>query len=100
MILLSSAISVDKNLPRRPLITRWLSVLCSFAASAAFAADAQWRAVDVPTRPGVTQRFLYATPEQPVAAVILFTGSQGELRLTEDGVIRSWADGNMLVRSR
>jgi len=80
------------------MVPRFVAFLCLFLASAA-SADTQWRAVDVSGRPGVTQRFLYASPEQPVAAVILFSGGQGNLRLTEDGVMRG-LDGNMLVRSR
>jgi len=37
--------------------------------------------VDIPTRDGVTQRFIYLTPPQPVATVILFAGGQGGLQI-------------------
>jgi len=34
-------------------------------------------AVDIPTRPGVTQRVIVLTPESPRAAVVLFAGGTG-----------------------
>ena len=57
------------------------------------------KAVDIPTRSGVTQRILVLTPENPKAAVILFAGGNGGLKLTPTGAITSLA-GNFLVRSR
>jgi pimeloyl-ACP methyl ester carboxylesterase len=57
------------------------------------------RTVDIPTRPGVTQRFLLIAPEKPKAAVILFAGGDGGLTLEADGRIPKLA-GNFLVRSR
>jgi pimeloyl-ACP methyl ester carboxylesterase len=57
------------------------------------------RTVDIPTRPGVTQRFIVITPEKPKAAVILFAGGDGGLTLEADGRIPKLA-GNFLVRSR
>ena len=57
------------------------------------------RVVDVPSRPGVTQRLLVITPEQPKAAVILFAGGDGGLTLEADGRIPNLS-GNFLVRSR
>lgn len=57
------------------------------------------RTVDIPTRPGVTQRFLILAPEKPKAAVILFAGGDGGLTLEPDGRIPKLA-GNFLVRSR
>ena len=57
------------------------------------------RVVDIPTRPGVTQRILVLGPEKPRAAVILFAGGDGGLRLTPQGDIR-WGKGNFLVRTR
>jgi pimeloyl-ACP methyl ester carboxylesterase len=55
--------------------------------------------VDVPTRPGVTQRFLLITPDNPKAAVVLYTGGQGWLEIASDGGF-GWDKGNFLVRSR
>lgn len=57
------------------------------------------KVVDVPTRSGVTQRFLLLAPEQPKAAVILFAGGQGGLQIGADGSL-GWGKGNFLVRSR
>jgi len=57
------------------------------------------RTVDVPTRPGVTQRILVITPDKAKAAVILFAGGDGGVTLEADGHIPKLA-GNFLVRSR
>ncbi len=57
------------------------------------------KVVDIPTRPGVTQRFLYLAPENPKASVILFAGGHGGLQIRDNGSFR-WGDGNFLVRTR
>ena len=60
------------------------------------------RVVDVPTRTGVTQRFLLLQPEQAQqtkAAVILFAGGDGGVQLAADGAIGGMR-GNFLVRTR
>ena len=57
------------------------------------------RVVDIPTRSGVTQRFILLTPQQPGAAVILFAGGHGGLQILPDGSFK-WGEGNFLVRSR
>ena len=57
------------------------------------------RIVDIPTRPGVTQRFLYMTPEHPKAAVILLAGGHGGLDISQTGSF-GWGKGNFLVRTR
>ena len=57
------------------------------------------RTIDIPSRPGATQRFLVITPDKPKAAVILFAGGDGGLTLEADGRIPKLA-GNFLVRSR
>ena len=57
------------------------------------------RVIDIPTRPGVLQRFLYLTPEHPKAAVILFAGGHGGLELSQNGSF-GWGKGNFLVRTR
>lgn len=54
--------------------------------------------VDVPSRPGVTQRILVITPDKPRAAVILFAGGDGGIGINPDGSIAR--GGNFLVRSR
>ena len=57
------------------------------------------RVVNIPTRPGVTQRMLVLGAEKPKAAVILFAGGHGGLMLTSQGVL-GWGRGNFLVRTR
>jgi len=63
------------------------------------AAQAQTlQVMDVPTRPGVTQRILVIKPDQPKAAVVLFAGGDGAIGIQADGRIKR--GGNFLVRSR
>jgi pimeloyl-ACP methyl ester carboxylesterase len=57
------------------------------------------RVVDIPTRPDVTQRFLYLSQENPKAAVILFAGGHGGLAISQQGSL-GWGKGNFLVRTR
>jgi pimeloyl-ACP methyl ester carboxylesterase len=73
-----------------------LVVLCLASAPAWAQTE---RVVDIPTRPGVTQRLLVLGPENPKAAVILFAGGHGGLMLTPQGEMR-WGKGNFLVRTR
>ena len=54
--------------------------------------------VDVPSRPGVSQRLLLITPDAPKAAVILFSGGAGDINIADDGRVGN--GGNFLVRSR
>ena len=63
---------------------------------ALFAQPAQ--VVDLPTRPGITQRMLVIQPEQPTAVVILLAGGAGRLGISDDGNMRN--EGNFLIRSR
>jgi dienelactone hydrolase len=55
--------------------------------------------VDIPTRSGVTQRFLYMPAADAQAAVILFVGGHGGLQFDESGRPRTLRN-NFLVRSR
>ena len=59
----------------------------------------QIEVIDIPTRPGVTQRFLLLSPPKPIAAVILFAGGDGGLQISSNGTPKFLA-GNFLVRSR
>ena len=61
--------------------------------------DVPQRVVDIPTRPGVTQRFVLLSPPQPRAVVVLFAGGHGGLQISDDGRF-GWGAGNFLVRSR
>lgn len=55
--------------------------------------------IDIPTRPGVTQRLLVIKPSNPTASVILFAGGHGGLGIFPNGSFK-WGDGNFLIRSR
>ena len=55
--------------------------------------------VDIPTRPGVSQRLLLLEPPSPKAAVVLFAGGHGGLQLFPNGPMK-WGEGNFLVRTR
>ena len=57
------------------------------------------RVVDIPTRPGVTQRFIYIAPASPRASVILIAGGHGGLQLFPGGSM-AWGGNNFLVRTR
>ncbi|MDM0054990.1 alpha/beta hydrolase [Variovorax fucosicus] len=57
------------------------------------------RVVDIPTRPGVTQRMLVLSPPTPKAAVILIAGGHGGLQIFPNGSF-NWGAGNFLVRTR
>lgn len=75
-----------------------ISIAVTLAALASQAQVAQ-SVVELPTRPGVTQRLLLLEPTAPKAAVVLFAGGHGGLRLLANGTMQ-WGDGNFLVRSR
>ncbi len=62
-------------------------------------AQVSQKVVDIPTRPGVTQRFVYLAPKNPKAAVILFAGGHGGLQILPNGSFK-WGEGNFLVRTR
>jgi hypothetical protein len=62
-------------------------------------AQAAQGVVDIPTRPGVTQRFLVLSPHDPKATVILFAGGHGGLQMQANGSL-AWGEGNFLVRAR
>lgn len=57
------------------------------------------KVVDLPTRPGVTERLMVLSPQEPRAAVILFAGGHGGLQISPDGSF-GWGGGNFLVRTR
>jgi hypothetical protein len=57
------------------------------------------KVVDIPTRAGVTQRFVYLAPQNPGAAVILLAGGHGGLQIFPNGSF-NWGEGNFLVRTR
>lgn len=73
-----------------------LALLIAGAAPTATAATRE--VIDLPTRPGVTERFIFMPAEQPRAAVILFAGGHGGLQIDTDGGM-AWGRGNFLVRT-
>ncbi len=78
------------------MIRKYLILLIIFISAPVGAQTS--RVVDVPTRPGVTQRFGLLPTANAKAAVILFAGGDGSIQITADGVIKR--GGNFLVRSR
>ena len=74
--------------------SRLFSRPSAFAAAvfllACAAAQAQpSRVVDIPTRPGVTQRFIYVAPDKPKAAAVLFAGGADGVVLTSTVMAQS-----------
>lgn len=57
------------------------------------------KVVDIPTRPGVTQRMLVLSPPEARAAVVLLAGGHGGLQIFPNGSF-NWGAGNFLVRTR
>jgi hypothetical protein len=60
-------------------------------------ADAQ--VMNMPTRPGVTQRILIVPSAEPKAVAILFAGGNGGLQITPQGGFK-YLGGNFLIRMR
>jgi hypothetical protein len=84
-----------------PLRTALVALLLIGVSASTGSSDVAQRVVDVPTRPGVTQRFLLLSPREPKATVVLFAGDHGGLHIAADGRFQ-YGDltGNFLVRSR
>jgi pimeloyl-ACP methyl ester carboxylesterase len=59
---------------------------------------AEDKVIDIPTRSGVTQRFLLIPAPDAKAAVVLFAGGHGGLQLDQAGNAH-WGNNNFLVRS-
>ena len=57
------------------------------------------KVVDIPTRPGVTQRLIIISPANPKAAVVLFSGGLGGLQIFPNGSFKL-SERNFLVRTR
>ena len=72
--------------------------LASLAISSPLWAQAQ-RVVDIPTRPGVTQRMVVLGVEKPKASAVLLAGGHGGLQITSSGSFK-WGEKNFVVRSR
>jgi len=85
-----------------PLRTALMALLLTGCVSASTgSSDVAQRVVDVPTRPGVIQRFLLLSPREPKATVVLFAGDHGGLHIAADGRFQYGNLAvNFLVRSR
>jgi pimeloyl-ACP methyl ester carboxylesterase len=57
------------------------------------------RVLDMPSRPGLTQRMIVLTPPDAKAAVVILAGGHGGLQIAPDGTLK-WGNGNFLVRTR
>jgi dienelactone hydrolase len=92
---------MNLRLPSRRLWLLLISAVAALGGQAAFAQSAAPRVVDIPTRPGVTQRFVYLLPASgaPKASLILFAGGHGGLQV-KDGGSYGWGGNNFLVRTR
>jgi pimeloyl-ACP methyl ester carboxylesterase len=79
-------------------LTLAVTLICAGHASA-FAAELL---ETIPTRPGVTQSFIYEAPDNPpTAAILLFPGGNGVIGLSgSEQAPTLRAGGNFLVRSR
>jgi pimeloyl-ACP methyl ester carboxylesterase len=80
------------------LLAPWCFTVLLGLCQSALAQPPQ-KVVDIPTRPAVTQRFVYLAPGSPIASVILFAGGHGGLQILPNGTFK-WGEGNFLVRSR
>ncbi|NML46953.1 alpha/beta hydrolase [Ramlibacter sp. G-1-2-2] len=74
----------------------WIATL--LLAACGMAAAQEQRAVDLPTRPGVTERIGVLAPAAPKAVVVLMSGGEGRIDVADDG--RPRRAGNFLIRSR
>jgi hypothetical protein len=78
---------------------RFILFSAILVASLYFAGATRAQVVDIPTRPGVTQRVFIVAPAEPKAAAILFAGGSGGLQITPQGGFKSLG-GNFLIRMR
>lgn len=76
-----------------------VAALIALPLSMPASAQTTQKVVDIPTRPGVTQRMIVLTPPAPKASVVLLAGGHGGLQIYPNGSM-SWGGGNFLVRSR
>ncbi|MEP6791554.1 MAG: alpha/beta hydrolase, partial [Ramlibacter sp.] len=80
------------------LISRWAWLLATLLGGTACWAQGT-QVVDIPSRPGITERMLLALPAgKPSAVVLLLTGGNGQVGIYDNGSLRN--EGNFLVRSR
>jgi hypothetical protein len=98
----STSTSIRERIRAQGFMKRVLTFWCFPALiglSQSALAQIHQKVVDISTRPGVTQGFLYLVPESPVAAVILLAGGYGGLQILPNASFK-WGEGNFLVRAR
>jgi len=76
----------------------WACLLLLVCTGQVYAETTQ-KVVDIPTRPGVSERVVVLTPEVTKAAVVLFAGGHGGLQIFPNGSFK-WGEGNFLMRTR
>jgi dienelactone hydrolase len=79
------------------MMRRFLGTIGIAALALASMVQAADKVVDIPTRPGITQRFVHMPAADAKAAVILFAGGHGGLQLDDSGRPRTLRN-NFLVR--
>ena len=89
---------MTRTVPARRQLAGRLSVGLAIALAASGVALAAGTTTDLPASGGAKQRVLYIQPSNPSAALILFAGGDGNIKLTSDGTPA--AGGNFLVRTR
>jgi hypothetical protein len=86
-------------------VSQWATAMRNLVAfvftvlSSVVQAQTAQRVVDIPTRPGVTQRLLVLPAQDSKATVILFAGGHGGLQISPSGSL-TWGAGNFLTRTR
>lgn len=85
------------------LITKYgfiiIPIVFAIFQTTAASAGIKEQVVDIPSRPGITQRIIFLKPEHPKAAVILLPGGHGGLMISDRGNPK-WGKDNFLVRTR
>ena len=98
----SNALKVWPQKLVRACLAGFAGLVMAFTGTSAHAQDPT-RVIDIPTRPGVTQRFLYIASAKPntdaKGSVILMAGGHGGLQIFPGGSL-GWGNGNFLVRTR
>lgn len=75
-----------------------VSLLLCVTTLAALAQPTQ-TVVDIPSRPGVTERLLVVSPPAARGSVLLLAGGHGGLQIQSGGGMK-WGEGNFVVRTR
>lgn len=70
------------------LTIRYFIALAVIALSSLAQAQSTQKVINIPTRPGITQRMIVLTPSEPKAAVILLAGGHGGVQVSPEGSIK------------